>query len=130
MHSMKIKDFCELANQDGALSRGLRFLDTSILCKMGEKSWGLVVKDAQLRPIDAAKINETDFGVVLSADDQVWKEMLQSIPAPFYHTLSSAQAHGLQMISQDPLTCFQYIGALERMLAIMRDIYNAGGGRK
>ena len=127
MHYMKIMDFCESANKDTALRRGLRFLDTSILCSMGEKHWGLRVKDARLTPIDAADFEETDFGVVLAADSQVWENMLQPLPRPFYHTLSSAQAHGLQMTSQNFLTCFQYISALERMLVIMRTLYNKGG---
>ena len=127
MNLIQMDRLCDIANQDPVFTRGIRFLNTSLKCEMGDHHWLLNIEDNQIKAVEGDAEAQAPYGILLSAPEETWQQMLAPVPKPFYHTLVSAQGHGLQMISPDNLTCHQYIGALERMLVLMRTVFNEGG---
>ena len=56
----------------------------------------------------------------IEASTQEWERLLAPVPRPFYQSLFGAATHHEVALSGDPMETYAYMGALTRMLDVMR----------
>ena len=88
----------------GRLPRPLAIGRRRVWCVEEIRSW---------EPTDSV-----DVGI--DAPTQEWEKLLAPVPRPFYQSLFAAAAHHGVVLSGDPMDSYAYMGALTRILDLMR----------
>ena len=65
-----------------------------------------------------ASTDASDVGIEASTPE--WEKLLAPVPRPFYQSLFAAATHHEVALSGDPMESYSYMGALTRMLDVMR----------
>jgi len=110
-------------NGDFEFRHAARYWDASIRLGIGEQALcvriarGLVEEVRPWSPDD-----RIDVGI--DASESEWRQLLAPVPRPFYQSLFAAAVHHDVALSGDPLDSYAYLGALTRMLEVMRDHAN------
>lgn len=106
------------ANDDGEFRLAARFWTTSLRIAGDTTAFTLQIRDGAI--IQAMEGGGADaVACEVKAPDQVWTEMLKSMPRPFYQDLYGAQTwHGLRMSGDAALS---YYPAMRRFVELLRE---------
>lgn len=111
-------------NADPEWKLAARYWNAAIRLDAGDRCYSLRVDDGRLtafRPADPFD----SCTIEISANAEVWREMLQAMPRPFYQCFFAAQLGGTGLrMSGDMESIYAHYGALARLLAIMRTHLN------
>jgi hypothetical protein len=101
-----------------------RLWDCRIRFRMGAEGFILVIRDGEATAVVEPVGIFDDWQIAISADDEVWGNILAAVPPPFFHDLFPAQLHhGLRM-EGDLESLFAYYGAVRRLTEVMRSVHN------
>jgi hypothetical protein len=106
-------------NGDFEFRHAARYWDASVRLGIGDAPLCVRIVQgevAEIRPWQTA--DTPDIGI--DAPDSEWKELLAPVPRPFYQSLFAAAAHHGVVLSGDPMDSYAYMGALARMLDVIR----------
>lgn len=124
---MSLLDVAAVVNDgmaDPELSRELRFFDGKIKIALADEVTTLEFHDGKYAGAVAEAADE-DCKIVVRGPEELWRNMLERYPKPFYQCLqTTAVKHGLYMSSTNET--FAYLPALNRLLVLMRESYQQG----
>ena len=111
-------------NEDPEFGLNARQWDCRLRFRLGADGFILVVRDGQVAAVEEPAGLFDEWQIAISADDEVWQNILSAVPPPFYHDLFPAQLHHGLRLEGDLESLFAYYGAVRRLTEIMRDVHN------
>jgi hypothetical protein len=106
-------------NADFEFRHAARYWDASVRLGVGDQPLCVRIVQgevAEIRPWESA--DSLDVGI--DAPAREWEKLLAPVPRPFYQSLFAATAHHEVVLSGDPMESYAYMGALTRMLDVIR----------
>ena len=129
MPPMRSTDFDALrpiANADFEFRNAARFWTATVRFDIGAEVHTVALKDGEV--VEGGLDHAFSYDVRIVATPETWHEMLAPVPRPFYHDLSAARLHGLQ-IEAAPEVFGPYYPALRRLVELAREHPSTGSGR-
>jgi hypothetical protein len=111
-------------NADPEFGLTARQWDCRLRFRIGADSFILVVRAGDVEAVEEPAGIFDEWQIAISADDEVWRNILAAVPPPFYHDLFPAQLHHGLRLEGDLESLFAYYGAVRRLTEIMRDVHN------
>ncbi len=106
-------------NADFEFRHAARYWDASVRLGIGDQPLCVRIVQGQVEEIRPwSPTDSLDLGI--EAPTQEWEKLLAPVPRPFYQSLFAAATHHGVALSGDPLDSYAYMGALTRMLDVMR----------
>jgi hypothetical protein len=106
-------------NEDAEFLLAARYWDASVRLGIGEAP--LCVRIAQGRVAEVRASEGADpVDISIDGSEAEWQRLLASAPQPFYQSLYGASVHHDISLGGDSLDLFAYLGALTRMIDVMR----------
>lgn len=106
-------------NADFEFRHAARYWDACIRLGIGDRPLCVRIVDGQVEEIRPwVQTDSLDVGI--DASTQEWEKLLAPVPRPFYQSLFGAAAHHDVVLSGDPMDSYAYMGALTRMLDVIR----------
>lgn len=125
MAIIDVASFKASAERDFEFTREMRYYDGAIKLGMGNDTITLKFHDGKLVDVAEGAFDRNDALIYIEGTSEHWKEMLERYPRPFYHSIqSTCVRHGMAISTSNQT--YAYLPALNRMMQIMRDIYNQG----
>ena len=106
-------------NDDFEFRHAARYWDASVRLGIGDEPLCIRIvlgEVGEIRPW--VKGDCLDVGI--EASESEWEKLLAPVPRPFYQSLFSAATHHDVVLSGDPMDSYAYMGALTRMLDVIR----------
>lgn len=101
-----------------------RMWDCRLRFRMGVDSFILVIRGGEATAVVEPAGLFDEWQIDISADEEVWRNILAPVPRPFFHDLFPAQLHhGLRM-QGDLESLFAYYGAVRRLTEVLRLVHN------
>src|SRR4051794_6625974 len=89
-----------LANDDPEFSLAARMWDADVLLVSGTDAVRMTVADGRMTHVVASRV-DAPSQIRISAEPDVWENMLRAVPPPFYQDLFGAAArHGVLLEGQ------------------------------
>ncbi len=118
---MRTIDFDALrpvANADFEFRNAARSWSATVRFDIGAEVHTVTVKGGEI--VDAGPDGAFSYDVRIVMTSETWHEMMAPVPRPFYHDLSAARLHGLQ-IEAAPEVFGPYYPALRRLVELARE---------
>lgn len=118
---MRSTDFDALrpiANADFEFRNAARFWTATVRFDIGAEVHTVALKGGEI--VDAGLDGVFSYDIRIVMPSETWREMMAPTPRPFYHDLSGARLHGLQ-IEAAPEVFGSYYPALRRLVELARE---------
>ncbi len=107
-------------NGDFEFRHAARYWDASVRLGIGDRPLCVRIVQGEVEAIRPwASSDSLDVGI--DASTQEWEKLLAPVPRPFYQSLFAAATHHEVVLSGDPMHSYAYMGALTRMLDLIRE---------
>ncbi len=113
-------DLAERANADGELRVAARFWDATLRLDLGDESRRLRFAQGRLLDVERCAADAA-CDVSISGARDVWEQMLERVPRPFFHDPFAAQLHHGLRLEPDPSAFAAYYPALRRLVELLRE---------
>jgi len=115
----------ESAKADPEFTKETRYLNGAVKIGIADEEHVLRFADGKLVSIDAEKIPDASCKIFVKGTQDHWTNMLAKFPKPFYQCIqSTAVKHQLKI--SDTNETYAYLPALNRLMQLMRSVYNKG----
>lgn len=106
-------------NDDPEFRYNARYWDASLRLGIGENRLCVRIANGHVEAIRPfGPDDSSDIGVDAATEE--WEQLLAPVPRPFYQSLYAATLHHGFTLTGDDVETYAYMGALTRLLDVMR----------
>lgn len=106
-------------NEDFEFRHAARYWDASVRLGIGDQPLCVHIVQGEVTEIRPWSTTDS-LDVGIDASTREWEQLLAPVPRPFYQSVSAAAIHHAVVLSGDPMESYAYMGALTRMLDVIR----------
>jgi hypothetical protein len=123
LNPAKVERIRDAINRDPEFKLNARLLSKNVHLGVGDSECILKICDGVITEIKLAPYWES-WSFSIKGSMEAWEKMFQPVPPPFYDNLWTATQRDNLKLEGDMESAFAYLGALNRMFEIMRQLQN------